>query len=95
MHTIFCLRLEEYRRRFYTYILKGWTWDFITPLENGRTYIRTFEEGSGIPHPPIYWVKTECTQTAYKTQIKNLYVKKRRTNLQILEYKKYFFPSGV
>ena len=37
------------------------------------------------------WVKTECTQTAYKTQIKNLYVKKRRTNLQILEYKKYFF----
>ena len=36
------------------------------------------------------WVKTECTQTAYKTQIKNLYVKKRRTNLQILEYKKYF-----
>ena len=35
------------------------------------------------------WVKTECTQTAYKTQIKNLNVKKRRTNLQILEYKKY------
>ena len=36
-----------------------------------------------------YWVKTECTQTAYRTQIKNLYVKKRRKNLQILEYKKY------
>ena len=35
------------------------------------------------------WVKTECTQTAHKTQIKNLNVKKRRTNLQILEYKKY------
>ena len=35
------------------------------------------------------WVKTECRQTAYKTQIKNLYVKKRRTNLQILECKKY------
>ena len=35
----------------------------------------------------LYWVNMECTQTAYKTQIKNLYVKKKRTNLQILDYK--------
>ena len=35
-----------------------------------------------------------CTQTAYKTQIKNLYVKKRRTNLQILEYNSNFVTGA-
>ena len=35
----------------------------------------------------LNWVNMECTQTAYKTQIKNLYVNKKRTNLQILDNK--------
>ena len=57
---------------------------------SGAGQIQTeFAHFTFLPNMNCYWVKTECTQTAYKTQIKNLYVKKRRTNLQILEYKKY------